>query len=155
MRCKVIFLTLFSSEILSINIDNPYSYIDSIEDLEKRNDLQPILFVPDVSIDNFRNDPKLETSMVRALANDHQYKLNYDFYELLEKNIDQIFENVSIKQSHILLASKYDTELMLSLNKIKYGKITHISRQHYYDMIYGYIFRKDMNRFVAQTFHQV
>ena len=117
--------------------------------------MQSILFVPDVSVDNLQNDPKLETSMVRALANDHQNKLNYDFYELLEKNIDQIFENVSIKQSHILLASKYDTELMLSLNKIKYGKITHISRQHYYDMIYGYIFRKDMNRFVAQTFHQV
>ena len=139
---KVIILNLFSSEILSIMIITPFTFIDSIEDLEKRDDLQPLLFVPDAAIENIQSDPKLKNSMSRALANNQENKLNHDYSELLQGNINRIFDNVSVKHSHVLLTSKSEAEIMISLNKIKYGPITHISRQHYYDMVYGHIFRR-------------
>ena len=151
---KVLLLIFFSSEILSITIDNPYSYIDSIEDLEKRN-LEAVLYVPGATIENFQNDTKLKKTITRALANDRQNQLEYDFNELFQQDINPLFDNISVKQSHVLLASKADTEMIISLNENKYGSITHISRQLYYDMIYGYLFRKDMNRFVVQIFHRV
>ena len=152
---KVLILNIFSSEILSITINNPFSYIDSIEDLDKREDLQPILFVPDATVDNIQSSSKQKKSIARAMANGRQNKLVYDHAELFQKNVDIIFNNVSVKQSHVLLASELDLQMIIKSNKIVFGQMTHISREHYYDMIYGYIFRKDMNRFVARTYHQV
>ena len=145
-------LTFFSSQILSITIENPYSYVDSIDDLDRK-DLLPILFIPDATIKNIQTDPEMKKSMSRALANPH--KLDYDHSEFFQHHINNVFDNVSVQQSHVLLASEFDVELIINTNKFKYGPMTHISHQHYYDMIYGQIFRKDMNQFVAQTFHQV
>ena len=44
---------------------------------------------------------------------------------------------MSVLKSHLLLASKVDTEMIISLNENKYGSITHISHQLYYNMIYA------------------
>ena len=151
----MLILNLFSSEILSITIINPFTFINSIEDLEKRDDLQPVLFFPDETIKNFQSDPQLKKSMTRALANDRHNQLNYNFREFYQEHINPLFDNVSVKQSHVFLASKIDTDLLISMNKIKYGRMTHISHQHYYNRIYGYIFRKDLNPLIATTLHRV
>ena len=152
---KVLILNLFSSEILSITIINPFTFINSIEDLNKRKDLQPILFFPHENIKNFQSYPQLKRSMTRALANDRQNQLDYNFMDLFRHKLNMIFDKVSAKQSHVLLASKIDTDLLISMNKIKYGPMTHVSHQHNYNRIYGYLFGKDINRFIAQTFHRV
>ena len=93
--------------------------------------------------------------MSRALANDKQNILEYDTNKLYQNYINMIFDKVSVKQSHVLLASKIDTDLLISMNKIKYRPITHISNKNYNNMIHGTRFPQDMNRFVAQTFHRV
>ena len=50
LMTKVFVLTLFSSQILSITIENPYVTIDSIEELKSRPNLEPLLFVRESSI---------------------------------------------------------------------------------------------------------
>ena len=50
---KIIILNLFSSEILSITINNPHTYIEEIEDLEKYPKMQKYLFVPDATRKKF------------------------------------------------------------------------------------------------------
>ena len=50
---KIIILNLFSGEILSITINNPHTYIDTIEELEKYPKMQKYLFVPDATRKKF------------------------------------------------------------------------------------------------------
>ena len=47
---KVGILNLFSSQILSITIQNPFMTINTIEQLESRHDLMPLLFVHESSL---------------------------------------------------------------------------------------------------------
>ena len=51
---KVFILNFFISQILAITIDNPYSYIDSIDDMDTRQNLVPSILAPTASIENLR-----------------------------------------------------------------------------------------------------
>ena len=51
---KVFLLNFFSSQILAITIDNPYSTIDSIEDLNARKEMQVSILASKALIENFQ-----------------------------------------------------------------------------------------------------
>ena len=89
--------------------------------------------------------------MERTLSN----QLNYDFALLFQEYINNLFENISVKQSHVLLADPNILELLVSVNKVKYSDITHISRQTYFEQFYAYVFGNDINPLVAKAFHQM
>ena len=92
--------------------------------------------------------------IVNKTWNNNNY-MGYDYINLFQNKLDKLFENISVKHSHVFLASKWDSDLLIALNKVKYKDKTHISRQHYFDKLIGVVYRKDMNQFVAQTFEQM
>ena len=69
--------------------------------------------------------------------------------------IDQLFDNISVQLSHVLLASQEDSQSLINLNKIRYKQSTHISNQGYYDTMTGIVYRRNMNQFVADTFDKM
>ena len=71
------------------------------------------------------------------------------------QKITEVFNNISVKLSHVLLASKWDSEALIKMNELKYKYISHISKEHYFDKMIGVVYRKGMNKLVAQTFEQM
>ena len=51
--------------------------------------------------------------------------MGYDYINLFQNKLDKLFENISVKQSHVFLASKWDSDLLIALNKVKYKDKTH------------------------------
>lgn len=80
--------------------------------------------------------------------------LTYDFQNIFTEKIDQLFDNISYKLSHVLLASKHDSEAMIAVNNI-YKTMSHISSEDYFDRLEGTVFRKNMDSFVANSFRSM
>lgn len=149
----MLILSLFSSQILSITIENPYQYINNIEELEHRVDnLQLLLFVTESLINVFKTDPKLGPVVNRALP-DH--KIDYDFEKLFTDHINQLIVNVSIKLTHVLLASYWDIQLVIEPQRQLFESMTHVSRTHYWDKVQGCVIPRHTNTLLAKTFHQM
>ena len=53
----------------------------------------------------------------KTLANDREYFLYHDYIKLFSKTLNPLFENISYKLSHVLLAPKSEAESLLSLKK--------------------------------------
>ena len=70
MFFKVFHSILFSSEILSITIEDKYYVIDSIEEFNKVSDLVPIFFIPG----SLKSD--LEVYYLQVLE---KFELNFNF----------------------------------------------------------------------------
>ncbi|CAG2112766.1 unnamed protein product, partial [Medioppia subpectinata] len=144
---KVFTLILFSSQILCITIETPFSVIDSIEELNQRPDLSPIVFVPEADIDDLKLRPDLSPIVfvpeadIDDLKSDSQLAfsmknvkeenyLEYDYQKLFE-GINPLIKNISVLKTHVLLAPKNSIELTIALNKERYEKITHLSKTRY------------------------
>ena len=85
------------------------------------------------------------------LNNEHGQKLKYEFIELFQ-TIDDLIKDIGVKQSHVLLAATEDGEMIINMNKNRYTRIIRISNQHYFEKIDGYIFRKNSNHVLKNTF---
>ena len=92
--------------------------------------------------------------MKRALNNERGEKLKHDFTNFLT-TIDNVINNIGVKQSHVLLASTLEGEIIINLNKNKYSPIIRISNQHYFEKMVGYIFRKNSNPVLKDTFEKM
>ena len=102
-----------------------------------------------------QQDTNLSPVIQKCLENNKKNNIGYGFTRLLTEKATDLFEKISFKLTHVLLASKLDSQDLINLNKIKYKHLTHISKRDYFDMMIGMVYRRDMNKFVADTFKQV
>jgi hypothetical protein len=87
----------------------------------------------------------------KALNNEHGEKLEYDFINLFQ-SIDELIKNIGVKQSHVLLTSTLDGDIIINSNKNRYSPIIHTSNQHYFEKMDGYIFRKDSDPLLKNAY---
>ncbi|CAG2176108.1 unnamed protein product, partial [Oppiella nova] len=129
---------------------NPYSVIDSVEELDANPDLIPMLFTAEADIESLKNIPEVSNAVNKALEN----YLGYD-YEKLFDGINQHINNISVLKTHVLLASKSDLQFIRDLNKVLYKKITHVSKQLYGNRISGHVVHRNVDKFIVKTFKQI
>ena len=101
----------------------------------------------------FQKDTQLNSIISRTLKNNKQNYLGYNYQKLIIEEIDQIFDNISVMLSHVLLTSKWDAECLVRLNEVKYKQMTHISRNDYFDKVYGVVYRKNIDQYLADSFN--
>ena len=87
----------------------------------------------------------------RALPN----HIKDDFVDLFQNHINILFDKICVQQSHVLLTFPEVMQILKNLNQVKYKEMTHISSETYYDKFHGYVYRNDMNSFVAETFKRM
>ena len=95
-----------------------------------------------------------EQAVKRTLTYERGEKLKYDLSNLF-MTVDDLIKDIGVKQSHVLLASTQDGEIIINMNKNRYSPIIRISNQHYFEKMSGYIFRKNTNPFLKNTFDKM
>ena len=80
--------------------------------------------------------------------------LEYDFEKILEQ-MDIHMKKICIKYTHVLIGADAAIEDLISMNKVKYTPISHISRNKYFEKASGYVFHKKINTFLMKHFERM
>ncbi|CAG2163699.1 unnamed protein product [Oppiella nova] len=134
--------------------ENPYSVIDSVEELDAKPELIPMLFASEADIEDIQNDRQLSSAVNKTLVNNRERYLGHDFQQLFD-GINDLITNISVFKTHVLLASKGAIEHIINLSREKYEKITHLSKHIYQNRVHGYVINANVNKHIAQHFKQI
>ncbi|CAG2171016.1 unnamed protein product [Oppiella nova] len=129
--------------VLSTTIDNPFEVIDSLDQLNQREALQPRLFLKTTDIHSIQSNANPMESRVlnKAMTKNETNYIDYthlDFYQ----DLDPLMVTIRDNKTHVLVSSFFDIEIVMTINPSLYSQTLHVSDNKYFDKAFGWVLHK-------------
>ena len=102
-----------------------------------------------------KNGKPIEKSIIeKGLEYGPENHINANRIKLYQK-LKELMQNITESQTHVLIASEFIIDFIIYGNTMRQAHTFHISSNKYYYRAYGFVFNRNLDQFIGQTFNDM